>query len=135
MRRIEWIGQSSIFDDPRIIHGRMTGAIGEREMRILRVAASKRLYRADGVITRELRPDQVEGLSRIYRWGPTPDSYVQGMPESDWAAIRRLPYDAKQFRDVTDGIPAERFVYPEVGIEVVREESFRDLGSFLRAFA
>lgn len=133
IRMIEWVGQPSIFDDPRVIHGRITGKIGEAELRILRVAASKRLYRVDGAVVRELRPDQVEGLSKTYRWGPDPGSYVQPMSESDWALIRALPFDAKQFRDVTDGVPAERFVLPQAEFQVVKEEHFRSVRDLLAA--
>jgi hypothetical protein len=134
---VEWIGHPSIFDDPRVLHGRLTGAIGERELRILRVAASKRIYRRDGVVIRILSPGDppnVPGLSREYQWGPETASYVQEMPESDWEIIQATAA-AKQFRDVTAGMPKDRFSLPPPpdDLLLVKEEEFRSVKELLNA--
>ena len=135
VRLIEWTGMPSIFDNPKVMYGRLAGTIGPAEMRVLRVAASKRIYRSERVI-REVSPESFHGLSKTYRFGLGAEkidmgSFIQPVRDPDWEIIRRSA-SGKQFRDVTDGIPAPAvLLLPERDIELVSEQEFSNLQSFV----
>ena len=138
-RRIEWIGGKSIFSDPLFIFRRTAGLISDDEMRLLRKTAQNRFYRVDGRTQRVLgsvnpktgRRDP-EGISREYRWGPHIGDYVQRVTPEDWDIIRACR-NAKEFRDVTDGIPEESPIVLPGEIEVVQEQHFHSVRELIRA--
>lgn len=132
---IEWVGLPSIFDDPRFVYRRVAGLMTEQELRVLRVAASKRVYRVDGRIARRLGPKDLAGLSQHYQWGPQRGSYVQAVAPGDWRLIQQASC-AREFREVRDGVPstsARPLAVPTPDVLVVKEERFTDFRSFVRA--
>lgn len=137
-RRIEWIGGKSIFADPLFQFRKISGQISEQEMRILRSTASKRFYRVDGSTQRVMGAwnDRLgvrdPPLSREYRWGPHAGDYVQRVTPEDWEIIR-ASRNAKEFRDVTDGIPEESPIVLPGEIEVVQEQHFHSVKELIRA--
>lgn len=104
MRSIEWIGQTSIFEDPVVEYNLARNAYTPQELRIIRLAAARRKRRVDRRVIRELRPDSPTGLSKFYRFGPSKGSYVQRMTDNDARIVLSHPRLKQEFVDVTDDI-------------------------------
>lgn len=135
MRRIEWIGRPSIFADPVFQYRRAAGLINAQELNLLREIATRSVYRVDGHTARRLGPEDPKGLSRWYQWGPDVGSYAIEVEDGDWRLIQESR-SRKEFRDITDGIPAPSpVVIPDGEIRVTKEEEFSSLQDYLRAAA
>ena len=132
-RLIEWVGAKSIFADPVFQYRRTAGLISDDQMRVLRAAASKSIFRVDGASARVLRPGDPPGLKHEYKWGPEKGNYVQRVDPDDWELIRACR-SAKEFRDVTDGIPEESPIALPGELIVVKEEQFQSTRDYLNAF-
>lgn len=133
LRQIEWVGRPSIFDDPFLRYRRVAGLVSQRELSLLREIASRSIYRVDGHTARELHHPDPFGLSRAYKWGPEPGSYVQAVEDGDWRLIQESR-SRREFRDVTDGIPEpEPVMQPDTEIRTVKETEFSSVQSYLRA--
>lgn len=105
MRSLEWVGHSSVFADPRVEYNLAIGAYSREELRILRIAARRRIRRVNKSIVRELRPDSPDGLSQFYRFGPSVDAYVQQVTDNDARVILAHPKLRYEFVDMTDEVP------------------------------
>ncbi len=134
-RKIEWIGRPSIFADPVFQYRRIAGQISAQELNLLREVARRSIYRVDGTTARALHHPDPFGLSRAYKWGPEPGSYVQDVEDGDWRLIQESA-SRKEFRDITDGIPAPPLIeLPHGGIRVTKEEEFSSVREYLHAAA
>lgn len=137
-RQIEWIGAKSIFADPVFQFRKAQGVISDEEMKILRSAAQKSIFRVNGKTSRILGQFNSDlgrrdpELSREYRWGPHIGDYVQRVTADDWDRIR-ASRNAREFRDVTDGIPEETPLLLPGELVTVKEEDFHSARDYLAA--
>jgi hypothetical protein len=128
MRQIEWTGQKSLFDDPRVEYAMLTGKMTPQQKATLRAATRWRVYRIVGKSIRTLTPAMLPGLSKSYRWGPEKGNYVQAVSDGD-AAIILACASRDEFRDVTHGVPPEMHVPSDV-LQPVSVEHYRDVKGF-----
>jgi hypothetical protein len=137
-RNIEWIGAKSIFADPVFMFRKAAGQISDEELQILRNTAAKQIYRVDGKTSRILgefnsalgRRDPE--LSKVYKWGPHIGDYVQRVTADDWDRIRESR-SAREFRDITDGIPPDPPILIPGELITVKEEEFHSARDYLAA--
>lgn len=136
MRRLEWIGQPAVFDDPVVVYRLTTGGYTEDQARKIRAAARRRNRRVDGVTARELGPKGKGGLRALTRsivWGPKPGTYVQEVTDEE-ARVVLESSSGREFIDVTDGKPkGPALLLPQRDLIVVREESHGSLDSYRRS--
>lgn len=130
-RRIEWVGQQSLFADPRVQYARATGRYSDKQLRLLRHAARKRVYRVEQRTVRRLLAGMAGGLSRSYQWGPDPASYIQPVEEAD-ARLILACLSGNEFRDVTEGVPVA-LVMPQTDLTIIKREEFRSFRALERA--
>jgi hypothetical protein len=111
---VEWVGEPSPFDSEMVRALRLRGLLTPIHRLVLEMEALLRRARVDGHTSWTLGPR--DGLSKTYRWGAKPGTYVQEVAFADvdrLLEIGRLGIcrDLNQFRVVgshADALPPQR---------------------------
>lgn len=131
LRRVEWVGQTSLLRDPRVEYALTAGQYSKDEARMIRDAARKRVMRVDGHTERHLTRSDIPGLTTDYVWGPHVGTFIVEMPEGDARLILGCT-DGEQFRDVTPDIDEADRIQPTLATLDVPATLVPDFGKYAR---
>lgn len=142
---VEWVGEPSPLDDPRIELGMATGRFTPDQKRVIRNLSHTRIARVHGH-TRTLRRGtgarELPGLSQDWRWGNHararpghPRSYCQALPHRDADAIKSSVVGHEFIvHGEHDGEAVDLIVGADGPITIVRDgERYTNGASFRRA--
>jgi hypothetical protein len=140
---VEWVGEPSPFDSEMVRALRLRGLLTPIHRLVLEKVALLRRARVDGHTSWTLGPR--DGLSKTYRWGAKPGTYVQEVAFADvdrLLEIGRLGIcrDLNQFRVVgshADALPPQRAdaAWAKVIARISRKEGLAPLPPGAERFA